>query len=236
MKKQVAMFMVVISAFLISGCWEANKEIGAGSNKDYSASFEKHQAEYTADVYGDVIHHGKLANKLTVIGFDLGPSISGVHIINRDKVDPMLITFVCDSRAGEWGVSHTLKDENGVGATDGEEISIMNYRKGVTDIREADERGVIFSTANGDGNLSKGLKAIGKLDPDSTVAFVIDKLAPDGTYVGYAWSRLINAKELATELKKVNLTNCDKATISAGDSPDIEYHSVEELRAMNIDK
>lgn len=231
--KKVMVILVLTMSFILAGCWDKeSKEIGGGTNDNKSSLFTKNISEADMDdAYGPVIHHAVIGKSLIIQGVDMGASISAVNIIDKSS-NPSLLSIACDSRAGAWAVTHTYTDVNGQPATQGTDFAIMNYREGLTNIREVDERGVVFSTADGDTNIVKGLKKLTSLDPKSTVAFVIDRQDQNGEAVGYAWSPLFKVEDVIDGLKKIDLSNCARATSETTEPPEIIYHSIQELREL----
>lgn len=230
MKKLFTIVMLMVVATL-AGC--DNKEIGTGTNQDLTKAAKVikyiNSDNDINESYGKVVHNGKLANKVIVQGIQITPDMAGVNLVAGTRKDPMIISFICDSRAHMWGMTHNItvdgKEPEGV-----TEISIMNYREGLTEIREVDEEKPVFSTANGDTNIAEGLKRIGKLDPDSTVAIVLDREASDGYYDGVAWSFLMKVEDVVDGLRNVNLDVCSRSALPKDVSPEIIYTSTEQLR------
>lgn len=230
MKKIYFAFIMVLS-FVLIGC---NKDDTNAPNRDISQSEavqkELNNPEQLDQLYGQVVHHGKVANVVKMQGVKMSPDMMAVNIVVPDKQDPMILSFLCDRRIGGWALSHSL-NKDGMKPEGVTEISIMNYREGLTDIREGDEAAPIWSTANGDTNIAVGLMRIARLDPKSTVAIVLDRQKEDGYYDGEVWSYLLPVSQVASELKLIDLSICTKSPLPADESPEIIYTSIEEIRA-----
>lgn len=229
MMKIIYTVMVVFFSMVLMGCEQAQST----ANQDLSNNMEVQKlisdpAQLT-QMYGDVIHEGKVAEHVKIASVKLSPDAMAVNIVVADKYDPMILSFICDRRMGSWGLSHTLT-KNGQEPSEATEISILNYREGLTEIREADETHPIWSTANGDTNIATGLTRITKLDPKSTVAIVLDRQGEDGYYDGEVWSYLLPVSQVVDRLKVIDLSICAKASLAEGESPEIIYTSIDDVR------
>jgi hypothetical protein len=127
-------------------------------------------------------------------------------------------------------VFHNLLQPDGKPATDdiGSELLILNYPKGTKEIREQDDPKVVFSSLNEDNghDIAKGLKAIGDLDPDSYISFVIEREgsnAEPNEYGPYAWSHLYKVKDMIKGLKKVDLSICSQVDMRGSEYGILQY-------------
>lgn len=220
---------VMLFSLTLMGCDQAQSI----ANQDISnnAEIQKLVADpaQLTQMYGEVVHEGRVAEHVKIGGVKMSPDIMALNIVVPDKRDPMILSFICDRRMEAWALSHTLT-KDGQGPKDVTEISILNYRKGLTTIREADETNPIWSTANGDNNIATGLMAITKLDPNSTVAIVLDRQGEDGYYDGEVWSYLLPVSQVTEQLKLVDLSICMKSALPANESPEIMYTSMDDVR------
>lgn len=210
-----SLFATVV--FFLVGC--DNKEIGEGSN-------QKTSGHLSEENYGPIINKGIRVSDIKVIGRQLGDTGAAIDILDVNIEHPEMVTFVCDSRAGDWGLAHNINQPDGTPANlnDDSEIAIINYPAGTKDIRLYDKETVVFSTAQGDVDIAVGLKAIGKLDPNSVIAFVIDKEQDGKTELApYAWSHLYKVKDLISGLKKVDLSICSKSVLDENTPTMVQY-------------
>lgn len=226
------LFKVIALMVLVTlvGCND-NTAMGEGTNKDRTARTAELTPAQMDEAYGEVVHRGTIATKAVIEGNKLSEGVTSVVFVNRNT-QPSLVTFVCENRGNNWGVVHNTLSENGA-VTDATEMSIMNYAKGVKDIREVDDSAnPVFSTANGDTNIYNGLMAIGKLDPESTIAFTFEKRDNEGNSITEGWSALFVVKDVVKALRSVNLADCKNAEIDPEQGPEIQYYSTSQLRAM----
>lgn len=228
--KKMYLIVVMVLGFMLAGC---EKDEVRNPNRDVSNNSEVRKAfndpAQMEQMYGKVIHEGKVASKVMVQGIKMSPTTAGVNLVVPDKANPMIISLICDSRMGTWAISHSLT-VNGQAPREATEVSIMNYPNGITQIREADDTSPVFSTSNGDINIAEGLLKIAKLDPNSTVAIVLDRQGADGYYEGEAWSYLMPVGLLAEQLQRINLDICLKSPLQPDESPEIVYTSIDDIR------
>lgn len=216
MKKFINVVMVSLAVLVLAACGEETpKEVGNGTNKDVSSNtYFKEAVENEAaqqELYGELLHHGKVAVNPVIQGIDVSSTIGGVNFINRGtKANPgTIVGLACETRAGVWVMSHNIYDDRGNETSKATDFSIMNYRPGVTDIRESDEySGAYFSTANGDSDINKALRGLVKLNPESTIAFTVEQQDVEGYSRTIAWSPLFKVKDVLKGLKEVNLKKC----------------------------
>lgn len=206
-----------------------NDDIGKGKNADMR-NFPSTISAKNNGSYGDVVHSGTLATRPVISAARMADGVTAVYFINKDKVEPSVITLICTGRHRDWSVAHNVVDELGQGVGEATEISIMNYRKGVIDIRESDEvEKPVFSTAEGDMYIIGGLRNITKLDPESTIAFTLETVDDLGHSTTRGWSALFRVKDVVAGLKEVDLTDCEEAEIGEY-GVEIHYRSTEEIR------
>ena len=88
----------------------------------------------------------------------------------------------------------------------------MNYKKGLTEIREADDAVTpVFSTAEGNTDIHSALVKLGKLDQDSYITFTVEELGADQYSHSIGWSPLFRVGDVVNGLKKVDLSSCKGA-------------------------
>lgn len=209
-------------------------EIGGGTNTDISqtAYVKSNLTEEAREkTFGKVLHKGVISKDVIIQGVRIDAGITAINFISRTK-PVSIVTLACESRSDSWDVAHNTYDAQGDGVEDATSVSIMNYPKGVSDIRELDEvRGPVFSTANGDEEIYKALLSLKDLDPESTVAFTFETEDAVGEAHAVGWSALFKVKDVVAGLKKVDLQDCKKAVLPQG-GLDIQFMSNESLRAI----
>lgn len=232
-KRAVIFVLLLIAVFIsfISFLSWGEDEIGNGKNKDYSDIAAVSDAVAKESYYGAILHHGKLASKPIINGAKVADGVTAVYFVNRDREVPSVIALVCEGRTNTWAIWHNTLDQDGQALDYATDVSIMNYRKGVVDIREKDETNPpVISTANGDMYVIEGLKKLIKLDPESTIAFTLETQNEVGESTTRGWSALYKVKDVVAALKKVDLNDCSKAEVGA-DGIEIQYQSTEEIKA-----
>lgn len=212
--------------------------IGEGKNTDLTntdlvkSTFDNNAK---AEAFGKVLHEGVVAKDVLIQGNKIDDGITSINIISKGK-NPSIVTLVCESRSDTWAVAHNTYRADGTGVSDATDMSIMNYPKGVTTIREIDEsRDPIFSTANGDKQIYQGLLKLQDLDPESTVAFTFEKQSAEGYSETEGWSALYKVKDIVKGLSKVALYDCKKASID-GVGLEVQFVSNDQLRALAAGK
>lgn len=197
MKKLFVVIMMFVT-FLLVGCDNKNEEVDLSNNKTVKKELSKYSE---SDSYGEIVHRGELANKVVVKNLRMGDNVYalGVGLVGNKKSE--VVSLICDVRSNEVGLTYNIKNDEGYIPRGHLELSIMQYRPGVTDIREADEsQDPVFSTANGDTEFLKGLAKAAALPKDTVLALVIDKSDDQGNYNGIAWSPLFTAGQLLAAL------------------------------------
>jgi hypothetical protein len=221
MKKLFSCIMLVV-VFLLVGCDKSDDgQVDLSKNA-------KVQSQLDADkFYGKVLHKGVMADQLTVKNFKFQENLFGYTVGLKGKdTKPAAVVFVCDLRMKGAAISYSIVNDEGYVPKGKVDISIMEYGKDVTDIREADEnRDPVFSTANGDNDYLAGLHKAASLPGDTILAFVIDKGTEDNMVEGIAWSPLFTAKQLDKAMSKVRDTceglklDLDNTYIAAAEEP-----------------
>jgi hypothetical protein len=197
MKKVLVVFMMFVM-FLVVGCDDKNKVIDMSGNQQSQKELSKYSE---ADSYGEIIHKGDVAKKVSIRHMKMAENIYAIGIGTISDKRKEGVALVCDIRANAVGITYDIKNDDGYIPRGNLEISIMKYRPGVTDIREADEdQDPVFSTANGDTDFIDGLNKAASLPKDTVLAFVIDKSDQDGVYQGIAWSPLFTVEQLVKAL------------------------------------
>lgn len=192
--KKFFMVVLMFTVFLLVGCDKKNEEIDMSNNPAVKQELSKYSE---SDSYGEILHHGDIAKKIVIKNTKLGENVYtfAIGLISDSRKEG--IALVCDIRSNEAILSHNIKNDEGHIPRGNLEISIMEYRPGVKDIREADEdQDPVFSTANGDDDFLKGLAKTKELPKDTVLAFVIDNPDQDGVYHGIAWSPLFTVEQL----------------------------------------
>lgn len=197
MKKLLVMVMVIFT-FLLAGCDNKNDEVDLSGNKQVKSEVSKYTE---VNPYGEVLHHGDIAKKVVVKNMKMSDDIFATTIGVFGNKGKSGVSLICDLRSNATGIAHNIKNDDGYYPHGNMEISIMQYRPGVTDIRTADEdQDPVFSTANGDDEFLNGLAKAASLPKDTVLAFVIDKGDDDGVYHGIAWSPLFTVEQLVAAL------------------------------------
>lgn len=192
------MVVLIFTVFLLAGCDKKNEEIDMSGNPAVKQQLSKYSE---SDSYGEVLHHGDIAKKIGIKNAKMGENLYTFAIGLASDTRKEGVALVCDVRSNEVILTHNIKNDEGYIPRGNLEISIMKYRPGVKDIREADEdQDPVFSTANGDDDFLGGLTRAGKLPKDTVLAFVIDKPDQDGNYHGIAWSPLFTVGQLLSAL------------------------------------
>lgn len=196
--KKVLVVIMMFAVFLVVGCDDKNKVIDMSGDKQSQKELTKYSE---VDSYGEIIHKGDMAKKVSVRHMKMTENVYafGIGMISDKRKEG--VALVCDIRANAVGLTYDIKNDDGYIPRGNLEISIMKYRPGVSDIREADEdQDPVFSTANGDTDFLAGLNKAAALPKDTILAFVIDKPDQDGVYHGIAWSPLFTAGQLVNAL------------------------------------
>lgn len=196
--KKFFMAVLMFAVFLLVGCDKKNEEIDMSDNVQVKQNLSKYSE---SEAYGEVLHHGEFAKKIGVKNVKINDNIYTFAIGLANDTRKEGVALICDIRSNEVVLSHNIKNDEGYVPHGNLELSIMSYRPGVKDIREADEdQDPVFSTANGDDDFLKGLAKAGKLPKDTVLAIVIDKADNDGNYHGIAWSPLFTVEQLLSAL------------------------------------
>lgn len=196
--KKFFIAVLMFTVFLLVGCDKKNEEIDMSGNAQVKQNLSKYSE---SEAYGEVLHHGELAKRIGIKNVKMGDNIYTFAIGLAGDTRKEGVALVCDIRSNEAILTHNIKNDEGYIPRGNLEISIMQYRPGVKDIREADEdQDPVFSTANGDDDFLKGLTKAGKLPKDTVLAIVIDKADNDGNYHGIAWSPLFTVEQLLNAL------------------------------------
>lgn len=197
--KKVLVAIMMFAMFLVVGCDDKNKVVDLSGDKQSQKELTKYSE---VDSYGEIIHKGDVAKKVSIRHMKMSENVYALGIGAMSDKRKEGVALVCDIRANAVGVAHDIKNDDGfIPRGSNLEISIMKYRPGVSDIREADEdQDPVFSTANGDADFLAGLNKAAALPKDTVLAFVIDKPDQDGTYHGIAWSPLFTAEQLVKAL------------------------------------
>lgn len=212
MKAIVKVFLVSL-VVMLAGC---NDEIGGGKNEQPTAQVTKtmSNAEAATELYGPVIHSGEVAPSsiVMVMGQDINESLSLISILTRGTKGKPGTAFMlaCDTRDGTYALGGNIYQPDGQGTASAQDIAIMNFPKGRTEIREADDnKRAYFSTAEGDTDILGALKGLKKLDPESTIVFVTEETKEDGFRYSTGWSPMFKVKDVIAGLKKVDLGKCE---------------------------
>lgn len=196
--KKLFVAVLMFTVFLLVGCDKKNEEDDLSKNVLVKQELSKYSE---SDSYGEVLHHGDVAKKIGIKNAKMGENVYtfGIGLISDTRREG--VALVCDIRSNEVVLSYNIKDDEGNIPRGDLGLSIMKYRPGVKDIREADEnQDPVFSTANGDDDFLKGLAKAGEYPKDTVLAIVIDKADQDGVYHGIAWSPLFTVKQLLSAL------------------------------------
>jgi hypothetical protein len=127
-------------------------------------------------------------------------------------------------------MAHTILDNEGSPIRGDQTISIMKYRKDIKDIREMDESSKpLFSLANGDTDIITPLTKIKDLDPETPIAFTVEKEQSDDYSYSVGWSPLIRAGDLAKEVAKLPLKYCATLYIAAGEEDVVTGYTNKEI-------
>lgn len=226
-----AMAVVVMSLALVA-CKEDKNTIDMTDPK-----YGVNVAEVKEEMYGPVISQPGVAVKPKIARGTMGDGISMIMIASRNP-KPQVITVMCEARTKLWGIGHTVDNMNGmggVGSYDKNEdptyaqMSIYNFRKGTTEIREQDEFiEPIMSTANGNGDIYGTLKALDKLDRESVIAFAFELPDAEGKAYVHGWSQLYKVGDVVDGLNKLDLSDC-AGTRMETEVPEIHYTPVSEM-------
>lgn len=215
MKKIINAVLFAVVAMTMTAC---NDEIGGGKNQGAN----KTQAEYVRDpstaeqLYGEVVHRATVApsEKVKILGQDLTADLSIVNIMVKGTVQNpgTMVILACDRRTQTWAFASNIYQDNGQGTENATEFSIMNYKKGLTEIRAADDAVTpFFSTAEGNTDIHSALVKLGKLDPESYITFTVEEVGDDQYSHSIGWSPLFKVDDIVKGLKKVDLSACKGA-------------------------
>lgn len=211
MKNVFKIIASVVLAFGLVGC-----DDNGGFDKDVSGD-----ANVAAAVRGEVLHKVDYAQKVTVKSVKLADGIYSFGIAMKSPVrQPQLIAFTCAVDANAAGIAHSILDEQGRAISEVSTISIMKYRKGITEVTELDEGSdPLFSTANGDSDFIGAMNNLKKLDKDTPVAFTIETPDEEGYAETKGWSIVVKAGELYNAWKDAPTQACKgtNLTISRDD-------------------
>lgn len=196
--KRFFAFIMVLAVVVLAGC----------DRDDGYVDLSKKAAENGVDesLYGEVLHTPSVAKFVWGKKFKFTKDVYGYGLafgIDKQK-SVAVITVVCDIRERAAGISYYIKNDANVVPKGDVEISLMDFRSGIKDIREADDnRDPIFSTAEGDDDIQAALHKAADLPTDTNLAFVIDGRNIDGSYMGVAWSPLFTSGQLKETLKQI---------------------------------
>lgn len=206
---------IALVVLVLAGCKQDEKDVDidlSNDNQSYGVASDE-------QAYGPVVHQGVLADKVAVKTIKTGASSYAYVIYFKSKEGPaQAVSLVCDLRTQGAGFQHTITNHEGyVPKGRDMDISLMNYRAGVLEVREADEGLTpIFSTTSHNNNFIVALRNLNKLDPHSTVAFTIDKEQEDGYSEAIAWSYLIPVDKLITALGTIK-TQCENIPLATAE-------------------
>lgn len=204
--KRLFFIFTLIAVFFIVGC---DKESDIDLDLSTHERTQKNLSNYEQENYGEVVHFGTGTEAKSVVmkTFKINDDVYGFGLIIKNKSgNTNKLIYVCDLRVGISAITHDVLTSDGRKPNDDAQISIMEYRPGTVNIREADEnRTPVFSSANGDSDFVKGLQKVKTLDPKSVVAFTIEEASSDGNYYTVAWSNLMTAKQLSSIVDDIKL-------------------------------
>jgi len=196
--KKFFVFIMVLAVVVLSGCDKDSDYI------DLSKQAEKSGVDDS--LYGQVLHTPSIAKFVWGKKFKFTNDVYGYGLafgVDKQK-SVAVVTVVCDIRERAAGISYYIKNDANVVPKGDVEISLMDFRSGIKDIREADDsRDPIFSTAEGDDDIQAALHKAAELPVDTNLAFVIDGRNIDGSYIGIAWSPLFTAGQLKDTLRHI---------------------------------
>lgn len=217
MKKFISAILVGMLVVLMAGC---NDEVGGGKNEQATVKQEAliRDPANAEQIYGKVLHEGTVApsNIVLVKGQDLSRDLTLISIVTKGNTMKPGTAFLlaCDLRGGTWSLASNIYTPDGQPTDKALDISIMNFQNGLTEIREVDDsKRAYFATAEGDSDIVGALKGLSKLDPESTIVFVVEETKDDGYRYSVGWSPMFKVKDVVEGLKKVDLSTCAKTTM-----------------------
>lgn len=210
--KAILNVILVSLVVMLAGC---NDEIGEGKNVGPNTQQQEilREPSTAEDLYGPVMHKGKVAPSelVMVSGQDITNELTFISILTRGTKSKPGTAFMlmCDKRGGEMGMGSNIYTPTGQSTERALDIAIMNFKPGLTEIRETDDmKRAYFSTAEGDRDIIGALKGLAKLDPESTITFVTEETKDDGYRYSTGWSPMFKVKDVVAGLKKVDLSKC----------------------------